>query len=125
MKTYRVGTRRFTPEAAQKLGEATAANGNLLELYRKWRSGEHFLLVTDPEGKKKVIPLPLATAQRWAKQHLAAEAYREAFDSDVKSKAKVHVTLSISERAVARLKILAAEHDRPMSEVVENLIFKA
>lgn len=122
MTTYRVGTRRFTPDAAQKLGEATAANGNLLELYRKRRSGEHFLLVTDPEGKKKVLPLPLDTAQRWAKGHLTSEAYREAFD--VKSKVKVHVTLSISERAATRLKILAAEQERPMSEVVENMILK-
>lgn len=124
MKTYRVGTRRFTPDAAQKLGEATAANGNLLELYRKRRSGEHFLLVTDPEGKEKVLPLPLDTAQRWAKGHLTSDAYQKAFDISSKSKAKVHVTLSISERAATRLKILAAEQERPMSEVVENMILK-
>lgn len=103
--------RRYNTDTSKKIG--TASDG--MTLYRK-TTGEFFLHRGE---EKKVEILDRQAAQKWANDNLTAEECKAGFTYSEKSKAMLY---NIPEYAAERLRDMAAEHDKPASEVLTDLI---
>lgn len=108
-----VGGRRYNLETAQKLGTAAETT-----LYRK-TSGEFFL---HKENTRKIESLIYRDAKKWAKANLTEEEFRAAFEHSDKKK---QVMFHLPEYAIYKLKNMAADRRKPMSEILTDIIMAA
>ena len=104
-------------------------------LYQK-RTGEFFLFGEGgPMSKysrilgdnswgygEEIIPLSYEAAQKWAEEHLSAEAYEKIFGEISESSEKIAVLLSISASALDTAKRAAVQDEMSLSAYIEKLI---
>lgn len=108
-----VGGRRYNLDTAKKIGTAGETT-----LYRK-TSGEFFL---NENGTRKIVSLIYRDAVKWAKKNLTAAEYKAAFEA---TNAKKQVMFHLPETAIYKLKNMAADRRRPMSEILTDIIMEA
>ncbi len=108
-----VGGRRYNLDTAKKIGTA----GDIT-LYRK-NSGEFFL---HEDGTRKINSLIYRDAEKWARKNLTKEEYKAAFEA---SDAKKQVMFHLPEYAIYKLKNMAADRRKPMSEILTDIIMAA
>lgn len=113
MEIRTVGGRRYNLDTARKIGAAAETT-----LYRK-TNGEFFL---HRENTKKIESLIYRDAEKWAKKNLTEEEYKAGFEySDTKKQVMYH----LPEYAIQKLKNMAADRRKPMSEILTDLIMEA
>ena len=71
-----------------------------------WGYGEH------------IEPLSVKTAMEWAEKHLRSDEYEACFGDVSEDDSKKIVTYSLPERTIEKLKVMAAESGRSMSDIV-------
>ena len=76
------------------------------------------------DWRRKIIPLSLESAKKWAEEHLEADEYEKIFGivEENDNGKKTTISIRLSDSAITRLNNLAAEKKIPKSEVIENLI---
>ena len=135
-----INGKRYDTDTATSLGADSYSNTRDFnywyeELYRK-QTGEFFLYgeggaaskyavsvgQNSWEGGSKIIPLSIESAKEWAEEHLSADLYEEAFGEVDEGGEKTTVTIRLTEKAIKELKDMAAAQEKPMSEIVEELI---
>lgn len=75
---------------------------------------------------EEIIPLSLDGAKRWCEDHLDSDAYEKIFgvvSEDAGSKNTV--TIRLSAAAISKLNNIAAETEKPKSDIIEGLIMSA
>lgn len=113
MEIRKVGGRRYNLDTAKKIGTAAETT-----LYRK-NSGEFFL---HWENTKKIESLIYRDAEKWAKKNLTEEEYKAGFTySDTKRQVIYH----LPDYAIQKLKNMAADRRKPMSEILTDIIMDA
>ena len=81
--------------------------------FDRWSSGE------------MIIPLPIESAKKWAKENLASYEYEAIFGSVLEDETKKSVNLWLTAAAVERMKRMIAETDyTSMSDIVEDALAK-
>lgn len=137
-----INQRRYDTSTSTLMGERETGSGFQYireKLYQK-RNGEFFLhgfggpstkyavsieQNTWSEGEE-LIPLSPESAKQWAEDYLDAEKVSEIFQiSEDAENDKKFVGFSISQNAIVRLALLAAERKTSKSQVVEDLILNA
>lgn len=113
MEIRTVGGRRYNLDTAKKIGAAGDTT-----MYRK-NSGEFFLYT---EGTRKINSLIYRDAEKWARKNLTKEEYKAAFEA---SDAKKQVLFHLSEPAIYKLKNMAADRRKSMSEILTDIIMEA
>lgn len=138
-----INGRRYDTETAKELGYywnglAVTDFSRIEEtLYRK-KTGEYFLYGeggamskyaeadgTGWCGGSRIIPLPIEDAKTWAEEHLTADEYEDIFGEASEDDDKITVSLRMTPATRAKLKDMAAEEGKPLSDIVEELIKRA
>jgi len=134
----------YDTETAREL--ATYANGgtwrdfNHLEetLYRK-KTGEYFLFgeggpatryaeatgQNSWSGGSRIMPMTYQEATAWAEKHLDGDEYEEIFGAVVEDDTKKAVTYNLTITAIEKVRRIADEAGRTVSDVLEEIIGKA
>lgn len=73
-------------------------------------------------GLEKVIPLDYEAARIWADEHLDEKQYEEIFGKTDEPDRKVVLTFSLPVSVSKKLKLLASQRGKPMSEVLADLV---
>lgn len=106
-------------------------------LYRK-RNGEHFLHVLGgPEspyrravgpkqwtGLEDIRPLSAEEARMWAEEHMAPEAYADAFGAIVDDDSQTQISMRLNAALVERLRREASISEMNLSRYVETLLLR-
>lgn len=108
-----VGGRRYNLDTAKKIGTA----GNMT-LYRK-NSGEFFLHEDDT---RKINSLIYRDAEKWARKNLTEAEYKAGFEAQ---DGKKQVLFHLSGAAISKLKKMAADRRRSMSDILIDIIMEA
>lgn len=135
-----INGRRYNTETAKKIGEIEyGIPGDLgweyVELYRK-QTGEFFLHgeggarssysvstgLNSWAGGEQITPISYEEARKWVERNLSNEEYERLFGTVDESSEKQTVALRLTPAAVTKLKNLAAQENKPMSDIVESLI---
>lgn len=71
-------------------------------------------------GGKKIIPIPLTEAQKWAEKNLDGDEYIAAFGEP--EEGKTQINLYLSQVSIAKLERLRSETGKSISQIVDGLI---
>ena len=136
-----IGGKRYDTETADFMGSDSYSNTRDFHywyegLYRK-RNGEFFLYgeggaaskyaetVGQNEwcGGEKIIPLSVEKAKEWAEKHLSCDTYEKIFGAvEDDTGEKMTWTVSISPATVEKVRRIAGEQQKTLSEVVEYAV---
>ena len=136
-----INGKRYDTDAAREIASASSPEGRSdfhwweETLYRK-STGEYFLYGQGGPASKyaescgqnqwsggaKIMPVSLETAQKWAEEHLDADAYEEIFGAIEETASKRTVTFSLTEAAIEKIARMAQEQEITKSDVIEKLV---
>lgn len=135
-----INGRRYDTDSAREIGSASSGIGTDLQyweetLYRK-QTGEFFIHgqggpasryaeavgTNQWSSGKRIMPVTLQEAQKWAENYLDADEYEKVFGSIENASEKRTVNFSLTEATIERISRTAADIGISKSEVIERLV---